>query len=73
VPPGNRFRHYELAAIETLGEYADEYDPYVCVASIEKMGDDFRVAFLHQDAEEPTTAADYTSEKEICVALDDAV
>jgi hypothetical protein len=55
------------------GEYQDEYDPYIKVARIEKVGDAYSVGWFSDDVDEPSDSNEYTSEEELFAALDNAV
>jgi hypothetical protein len=55
------------------GEYQDEYDPFVRVATIEHEGDVYRVGWFHDDAEEPSDGSEYTDEEDLFAALDQAI
>jgi hypothetical protein len=56
-----------------LGEYGDEYDPYVRVAIIKEFDRGFTLSLFYRDAEEPTTAGDFARERDLFAALDKAV
>jgi hypothetical protein len=60
-------------AFRHVGEYGDEYDPYVRVAVIREVGQGFALGLFYRDAEEPTAAGDFTNERDLFVAVDKAV
>ncbi len=55
------------------GEYGDEYDPYVHVARIKEIDGGFALSLFYRDAEEPTSAGDFASVRDLFVAVDKAV
>jgi hypothetical protein len=55
------------------GEYQDEYDPYIKVARIEKVGDAYSVGWFSDDGDEPSDSNEYTREEDLFAALDNAV
>jgi hypothetical protein len=55
------------------GEYQDEYDPYIKVARIEKVGEAYSVGWFSDDVDEPSDSNEYTSEEHLFAALDNAV
>jgi hypothetical protein len=75
---GHKIEVEEQSGITTigfkhLGEYQDEYDPYIRVARIERVGDQFDVGWFFDDAEEPTASDEYTDEEELFQAIDQAI
>jgi hypothetical protein len=60
-------------AFKHLGEHGDEYDPYVRVARIQEIGGIFRLSVFYLDAEEPTVAGDYNTERDLISTLDEAL
>ena len=56
-----------------LGEYEEEYDPFIQVAHIERTGDAYRVGWFHDDAEEPTDTSEFTRDEDLFAALNEAV
>ena len=60
-------------AFRHVGEYGDEYDPYVHVACIKEIDGGFALGLFYRDAEEPTAAGEYTGERDLFVAIDKAV
>jgi hypothetical protein len=56
-----------------LGEYGDEYDPYMRVAVIKELDRGFALSLFYRDAEEPTAAGHFASERDLFAALDKAV
>jgi hypothetical protein len=55
------------------GEYEDEYDPFIKVARIEKVGDTYSVGWFSDDGDEPSDSNEYTREEDLFAALDKAV
>ena len=55
------------------GSYRDEYDPYINVARIEKVGEAYRVGWFYDDGEEPSDSNEYSREEDLLAALDNAV
>jgi hypothetical protein len=55
------------------GEYQDEYDPYIKVARIEKVGEAYSVGWFSDDVDEPSDSNEYTREEDLFAALDNAV
>ena len=55
------------------GEYQDEYDPYINVARIEKVGESYSVGWFSDDVDEPSDSNEYTREEDLFAALDNAV
>src|SRR5271166_3105962 len=55
------------------GEYQDEYDPYIKVARIEKVGEAYSVGRFADDGDEPSNSNEYTREEDLFAALDQAV
>ena len=60
-------------AFKHVGEHGDDYDPYVRVARIQESGGGFALSLFYLDAEEPAAAGEYTDERELFVALDEAI
>ena len=55
------------------GEFEDEYDPYIKVARIEKVGDAYSVGWFSDDGEEPSDSNEYTREEDLFAALDKVI
>ena len=55
------------------GEYQDEYDPYIKVARIAKVGEAYSVGWFSDDGDEPSDSNEYTREEDLFAALDKAV
>ena len=55
------------------GKYQHEYDPYIKVARIEKVGEAYSVGWFSDDVDEPSDSNEYTSEEDLFAALDNAV
>jgi hypothetical protein len=60
-------------AFRHVGEYGDEYDPYIRVALVKESNGGFELSLFYRDAEEPTAAGDYANERDLFVAVDKAV
>jgi hypothetical protein len=60
-------------AFRHIGQYGDEYDPYVHVARIKEIAGGFGLSLFYRDAEEPSAAGDFNSERDLFVALERAV
>jgi hypothetical protein len=75
---GHKVEVKEKSGVITVGfkhsrEYEDEYDPYIKVARIEKVGDTYSVGWFSDDGEEPSASNEYTREEDLFAALDKAV
>jgi hypothetical protein len=55
------------------GEYEDEYDPYIKVARIEKVGDTYSAGWFYDDGDEPSDRSEYTHEEDLVAALDKVI
>jgi hypothetical protein len=55
------------------GEYQDEYDPYIKVARIAKVGNEYSVGWFADDGDEPSDSNEYSREEDLFAALDNAV
>ena len=55
-----------------VGEYGDEYDPYVRIAVITEGDGGFALSLFYRDAEEPTALGKFVSERDLFVAVDKA-
>ena len=60
-------------AFRHVGEYGDEYDPYVRVAHVKESDGGFMLSLYYRDAEEPTSAGEFNNERDLFVAIDKAV
>lgn len=60
-------------AFNHVGEYGDEYDPNVRIAVIKEIDGAFTLSLFYRDAEEPTAAGEFTSERDLFGAVDKAV
>ena len=61
-------------AFKHVGEYGDDYDPTIRVASIEEIeGGGYALSLFYRDAEEPTDSRSFTSERDLFTAVDKAV
>jgi hypothetical protein len=56
-----------------VGEYGDEYDPYIRVAVTKEIDGGFALSLFYRDAEEPTAAGNFTDERDLFAAIDKAV
>jgi hypothetical protein len=55
------------------GEYEDEYDPYIKVARIEKVGDGYNAGWFYDDGDEPSDSSEFTREEDLIAALDKVI